>query len=150
MSQILTELDGLEPMNDVVVIAATNRPDIIDPALLRPGRFDKAILVGPPDEASRKSILEIKLRDKPLADDVDADAIAKETEGCTGADLSAICNEAVMSAVRKLVSKGQMPTDEEIAGCRVSMEDFRGAISKFGPSAKKELESFDMGPYGKQ
>ena len=150
VSQILTELDGLEPMNDVVVIAATNRPDIIDPALLRPGRFDKAILVGPPDEASRKSILEIKLRDKPLADDVDADAIAKETEGCTGADLSAICNEAVMAAVRKLVSKGQMPTDEEIAACKVSMEDFRGAITKFGPNAKKELESFDMGPYGKQ
>jgi transitional endoplasmic reticulum ATPase len=147
VSQILTELDGLEPMNDVVVIAATNRPDIIDPALLRPGRFDKAILVGPPDEASRKSILEIQLRSKPLADDVDIGALAKETEGCTGADLSAICNEAVMTAVRNLVAKGQMPTDEEIENCKVSMADLQGAVSKFGPDAKKTLESYDGGPY---
>ena len=147
VSQILTELDGLEPMNDVVVIAATNRPDIIDPALLRPGRFDKAILVGPPDEASRKSILEIQLRSKPLADDVDIGALAKETEGCTGADLSAICNEAVMTAVRNLVAKGKMPTDEEIENCKVSMADLQGAVSKFGPDAKKTLESYDGGPY---
>ena len=147
VSQILTELDGLEPMNDVVVIAATNRPDIIDPALLRPGRFDKAILVGPPDEASRKSILEIQLRSKPLADDVDIGALAKETEGCTGADLSAICNEAVMTAVRNLVAKGQMPTDEEIENCKVTMADLQGAVTKFGPQAKKDLESYDGGPY---
>ncbi len=147
VSQILTELDGLEPMNDVVVIAATNRPDIIDPALLRPGRFDKAILVGPPDEASRKTILEIQLREKPLAEDVDIETLAKETDGCTGADLSAICNEAVMTAVRNLVAKGQMPTDEEIANCKVTMADLQGAVSKFGPQAKKDLESYDGGPY---
>lgn len=147
VSQILTELDGLEPMNDVVVIAATNRPDIIDPALMRPGRFDKAILVGAPDESARKSILEIQLKDKPLGDDVDLAAIAKEAEGCTGADLSAICNEAVMTAVRRLVSSGKMPSDEEIANCKVSMEDLRGACAKFGPNAKKTLDEYGSGIY---
>ncbi len=147
VSQILTELDGLEPMNDVVVIAATNRPDIIDPALLRPGRFDKSILVGPPDAGARKSILEIHLKGKPMEDGVDLDALAEETEGCTGADLSAIANEAVMTAVRRLVAKGGMPTDEEIENCKVSMEDLRGAVQKFGPNAKKTLESYGSGIY---
>ncbi len=147
VSQILTELDGLEPMNDVVVIAATNRPDIIDPALMRPGRFDKAILVSAPDESARKSILEIQLKDKPLEDDVDLGALAKEAEGCTGADLSAICNEAVMTAVRRLVASGRMPTDKEIAECRVSMEDLRKACDKFGPNAKKALDEYGSGIY---
>ncbi len=108
VSQMLTEMDGLEPMNDVVVIAATNRPDMIDPALLRPGRFDKSIFVGPPDKESRRSIFGIHTRGKPLDADVDLDALADRTEGCTGADISAICNEAVMTAVRRLVSQGKV------------------------------------------
>ena len=88
VSQLLTEMDGLESLNDVVVIAATNRPDMIDPALLRPGRFDKSMLVGPPDKESREEIFRIHTRDKPLEDDVDLKKLADVTEGCTGADIS--------------------------------------------------------------
>ena len=142
VSQMLTEMDGLEPMNDVVVIAATNRPDMIDPALLRPGRFDKSIFVGPPDKESRRSIFGIHTRGKPLDADVDLDALADRTEGCTGADISAICNEAVMNAVRRLISKGDAPTDEDIAGCKVSNEDFEKAIDKFGPRSRQTLKDY--------
>ncbi len=142
ISQLLTEMDGLEGLSDVVVIAATNRPDIMDPALLRPGRFDKSIFIAPPDEESRKSIFCIHTRGRPLADDVDLDDLAKRTEGCTGADISAICNEAVMNAVRGLVAKGREPTDEEIASCKVCKEDFEKSIDKFGPSSRQRLSEY--------
>jgi transitional endoplasmic reticulum ATPase len=142
ISQMLTEMDGLEGLSDVVVIAATNRPDIMDPALLRPGRFDKSIFIAPPDEESRKSIFGIHTRGRPLADDVDLGVLAQKTEGCTGADISAICNEAVMNAVRKLVSKGGNPTEEEIAECKVSMEDFEKSIDKFGPKSRQKLSEY--------
>ena len=139
ISQMLTEMDGLESLNNVVVIAATNRPDIMDPALLRPGRFDKSIFIGPPDKDSRRSIFGIHTRGKPLADDVDLEKLADETEGCTGADISAICNEAVMNAVRRLIAKGKEPTDEEIQACKVDAEDFQEALGKFGPAKRAEL-----------
>ena len=142
ISQMLTEMDGLESLNDVVVIAATNRPDIMDPALLRPGRFDKSIYIGPPDKDSRRSIFGIHTRSKPLEDDVDLDALAEKTEGCTGADISAICNEAVMNAVRRLISKGDAPTDDDIAACKVSNEDFEKAIDKFGPKSRQTLKDY--------
>jgi len=143
ISQMLTEMDGLEGLSDVVVIAATNRPDIMDPALLRPGRFDKSIYIGPPDEASRKSIFGIHTKSKPLADDVSLDELAKRTEGCTGADISAICNEAVMNAVRGLVKPGKVPTDEEIKECKVSMADFEKALDKYGPKSRQKLSDYD-------
>lgn len=142
ISQMLTEMDGLESMNNVVVIAATNRPDIMDPALLRPGRFDKSIYIGPPDEESRRSIFGIHTRGKPLADDVDIDRLAHDTDGCTGADIAAICNEAVMTSVRRLVSGGRMPSQEEIDACKVNMSDFTGAIDKFGPNKMEELKEY--------
>ncbi len=142
ISQMLTEMDGLEGLSDVVVIAATNRPDIMDPALLRPGRFDKSIFIAPPDEESRKSIFGIHTRGRPLAEDVDLGVLAQKTEGCTGADISAICNEAVMNAVRKLVSKGGNPTEEDIAECKVSMEDFEKSIDKFGPKSRQKLSEY--------
>ncbi len=143
ISQMLTEMDGLEGLSDVVVIAATNRPDIMDPALLRPGRFDKSIYIGPPDEASRKSIFGIHTSSKPLADDVSLDELAKRTEGCTGADISAICNEAVMNAVRGIVKPGKVPTDEEIKECKVSMADFEKALDKYGPKSRQKLSDYD-------
>lgn len=143
ISQMLTEMDGLESLNNVVVIAATNRPDIMDPALLRPGRFDKSIFIGPPDKESRKSIFGIHTRGKPLADDVDIEKLANETEGCTGADISAICNEAVMNAVRRLIAKGKQPTDEEINACKVEPQDFEQALDKFGPKKRAELASYN-------
>jgi len=143
ISQMLTEMDGLEGLSDVVVIAATNRPDIMDPALLRPGRFDKSIYIGPPDEASRKSIFGIHTQNKPLADDVSLDELAKRTEGCTGADISAICNEAVMNAVRGIVKPGKVPDDEEIKGCKVTMADFEKAMDKYGPKSRQKLNDYN-------
>ncbi|MDR1954454.1 MAG: CDC48 family AAA ATPase [Candidatus Methanoplasma sp.] len=142
ISQMLTELDGLESLNDVVVIAATNRPDIMDPALLRPGRFDKSIFIGPPDQESRTAIFGIHTKGKPLADDVDINELAGKTDGCTGADISAICNEAVMSAVRRIIKPGKVPTDKEIAECKVSTADFVSAIEKFGPQVSKKLREY--------
>ena len=142
ISQMLTELDGLESLNDVVVIAATNRPDIMDPALLRPGRFDKSIFIGPPDLESRTAIFGIHTRGKPLADDVSLGELAEKTEGCTGADIAAICNEAVMAAVRRIIKPGKVPTDEETENCKVSMNDFVPAIEKFGPQASQKLREY--------
>jgi transitional endoplasmic reticulum ATPase len=142
ISQMLTELDGLEVLNDVVVIAATNRPDIMDQALLRPGRFDKSIFIGPPDRESRLSILGIHTKEKPLADDVKLGDVADKTEGCTGADLAAICNEAVMTAVRRIIKPGNVPTDGEIENCKVEMRDFVSAIDKFGPQASQKLKDY--------
>lgn len=142
ISQMLTEMDGLESLNNVVVIAATNRPDIMDPALLRPGRFDKSIFIGPPDEESRKAIFGIHTENRPMAEDVDIGDLAKRTDGCTGADIAAICNEAVMNAVRRLIAKGGEPTDEEIEACKVENQDFDAAIDKFGPKKRAELSSY--------
>ena len=142
ISQMLTEMDGLESLNGVVVIAATNRPDIMDPALLRPGRFDKSIFIGPPDKESRKAIFGIHTKNRPLADDVDLEELADKTDGCTGADIAAICNEAVMNAVRHLISENPEPKDEDIQNCRVSKEDFEKALDKFGPKSRQELKDY--------
>ena len=142
ISQMLTEMDGLEALNNVVVIAATNRPDIMDPALLRPGRFDKSILIGPPDKESREKIFKIHTAKKPLSDDVDISKLAELTDGCTGADISAICNEAVMNAVRELVRIGKVPDDKDIEGCKVSMKDFETALEKIGPKARDKLKQY--------
>ena len=142
ISQMLTEMDGLEALNNVVVIAATNRPDIMDPALLRPGRFDKSIFIGPPDKESREKIFKIHTANKPLDDDVDICALAEKTDGCTGADISAICNEAVMNAVRKLVKSGTVPDDDELKNCKIHMDDFQTAMAKIGPEAREKLKQY--------
>lgn len=142
ISQMLTEMDGLESLNNVVVIAATNRPDIMDPALLRPGRFDKSIMIGPPDEASREAIFGIHTKNKPMAEDVSLSDLAAKTDGCTGADIAAICNEAVMNAVRNLIAKGGEPSDEDIGNCKVTNEDFDQALEKFGPRKRAELSEY--------
>ncbi len=101
VNQLLTELDGIQNLKDVVVIAATNRPDIIDPAVLRPGRFDKLIQIPLPDEATRLAILKVHSAKMPVAKDVDFAALAKTTDGYSGADLEALCREAGMHALRK-------------------------------------------------
>ncbi|MFC6765193.1 AAA family ATPase [Natrinema soli] len=103
VSQLLTELDGIEELEDVVVIATTNRPDLLDDALMRPGRFDRHIHVGTPDEASRRQIFAVHTRDRPLAADVDLDALTDRTAGYVGADIEAVCREAAMIAVRQFV-----------------------------------------------
>ena len=142
ISQMLTEMDGLEALNNVVVIAATNRPDIMDPALLRPGRFDKSIYIGPPDKESREKIFKIHTANKPLDTDVDIGALAEKTDGCTGADISAICNEAVMNAVRKLVKSGTVPDDTELNNCKIHMDDFLSALDKIGPESREKLKQY--------
>ncbi|RLF28127.1 MAG: AAA family ATPase [Thermoplasmata archaeon] len=141
ISQLLTELDGLEELRDVTVIAATNRPDIIDPALLRPGRFDRLIYIPPPDKEARKEIFKIHTRNKPLADDVDIDELAEKTEGYTGADIAAVCNEAVMTAIREHINKGNGKIKkEDFKKIKVEKRHFEKALKKVKPLPKEELE----------
>ena len=127
ISQLLTELDGLEKLENVVVIGATNRPDLVDPALLRPGRFDRLVLIPAPDKKARLEILKIHTKNMPLAKDVDLDLIAKETEGYSGSDLAALCREAAMLVLRK-----------DIKGKEVKMQHFREAMEGIKPSLTPE------------
>ncbi|MEM2092569.1 MAG: CDC48 family AAA ATPase [Candidatus Bathyarchaeia archaeon] len=144
ISQLLTEMDGIEELRGVVVIAATNRPDIVDPALLRPGRFDKLLYVPLPDLEARKEILKIHLRRKPLAEDIDIDELAKRTEGYTGADLAAICNTAVMLAIREHImnSKGPEEAKENLKELKVYRRHFEEALKKVKPMSQRELEMY--------
>ena len=139
VSQLLTELDGLESLEDVVVIATTNRPDLIDSALLRPGRLDRHVHVPVPDEAGRRKILEVHTREKPLADDVDLDAIARRTEGYVGADLEAVAREASMSASREFIqSVSREEVRESVGNVRVTMAHFENALDEVNPSVTAE------------
>ncbi|MFW6111007.1 MAG: AAA family ATPase, partial [Thermoproteota archaeon] len=132
VSQILTELDGLEELKEVVVIGATNRLDIVDTALLRPGRFDKLLQVPMPDLEARKEVIKIHLRKKPLAEDVDLDKIAEDTEGKSGAELAALCNNAVMLAIRETVeqSKTVEEAKEKAQSLKVSMQHLEQALKE--------------------
>nr|WP_187146339.1 CDC48 family AAA ATPase [Thermofilum pendens] len=131
VSQLLTEMDGLERLEGVVVIAATNRPDIIDPALLRPGRFDRLIYVPPPDEKARLEILKVHTRRMPLAEDVDLAEIARKTEGYTGADIEVLVREAGLLALR-----------ENISIDKVYRRHFEEALKKVRPSLTPEIIKF--------
>ncbi|MEJ2684111.1 MAG: ATP-dependent zinc metalloprotease FtsH [Candidatus Sulfobium sp.] len=113
LNQLLSEMDGFDPHEEVIVMAATNRPDVLDPALLRPGRFDRHIVVDRPGWKERKAILEIHVRDKTLAADVDLETMAKGTPGMTGADLENLANEAALVALRKKEEKIDMHDFEE-------------------------------------
>lgn len=101
LNQLLSEMDGFEPHDEVIILAATNRPDVLDPALLRPGRFDRKVVIDNPQKDERLAILKIHARDKPLADDVELDKIARSTAGMAGADLENILNEAALLAARR-------------------------------------------------
>jgi len=135
ISQILTELDGLESLNSVIVIAATNRPDIIDPALLRPGRFDRLIEIGLPDEKARLEILKIHTAKKPLSSDISLEDLAKKTEKYSGADLSAVVNEAVMLAIRGCVLGGKAKEEASVCEYKVEKKHFDEAMKKVQPTA---------------
>jgi transitional endoplasmic reticulum ATPase len=144
ISQLLTELDGLEILTNVVVIAATNRPDIIDPALLRPGRFDRLLYVPPPDKESRVQVLKIHTKKKPLADDVKINVLADQTEGYTGADIAALASAAVMLALREHVAKYKDPkeaerTKEEL---KIHKNHFEEAMKKIRPLSKQEIDMY--------
>ena len=101
LNQILVEMDGFDTDTNVILIAATNRPDILDPALLRPGRFDRRVTMDAPDVKGRRAILDVHVRGKPLATDVDLDVIAKQTPGFAGADIENLVNEAAIFAARR-------------------------------------------------
>ncbi|MRR35965.1 AAA family ATPase, partial [bacterium] len=129
VNQLLSELDGLEALKDVVVIAATNRPDILDPALLRSGRFDRMLLVGPPDKLGRHEILKIQAAGMPKAEDVNLEELAELTEGYVGSDLTLLCREAAMLALRE-------------EGEKVEMNHFREALRKVRPSVEESMVSY--------
>jgi len=127
VNQLLTEMDGLVLLKGVVILAATNRPDILDPALLRPGRFDRILYVPAPDEKARYEIFKVHTRHMPLSEDVDLHELARITEGYTGADIAAVCREAAMTALRE----AGKPT-------KVSMKHFQAALKVITPSVSKE------------
>jgi len=135
VSQILTELDGLEELNNVVVLGATNRPDMLDEALLRPGRLDRMIYVPPPDREGRKKIFEVYLRNREiLANDVDIDELVERTEGYVGADIEALVREAKISAMREFIAAMGGKTEEErrqaIGNVRITKKHFEDALSR--------------------
>jgi transitional endoplasmic reticulum ATPase len=144
ISQLLTELDGLEVLSNVIIIAATNRPDIIDAALLRPGRFDRLLYVPPPDKESRIKIFKIHTSKKPLADDVKIEALAAHTEGYTGADIAALASAAVMLALREHIEKYKDPKKAESAKTelKLHMKHFEEAMKKIRPLSKHEIETY--------
>ncbi|NAZ26661.1 MAG: CDC48 family AAA ATPase [Thermogladius sp.] len=133
VNQLLTEMDGIQPLRKVVVIAATNRPDILDPALLRPGRFDRQVYVPPPDFKARLEIFKVHTRRVPLAGDVDLSELARLTEGYTGADIAAVVREAVMLALR-----------DRLEARPVEMKYFLKALEAVKPSLTKEqIEEYE-------
>ncbi len=131
VNQLLIEIDGLEELEDVMVVGATNRPDILDKALLRPGRFDRLVLVRAPGKKSRRAILNVHLKDMPVSEDVDIEELADITEGYVGADIEAVAREAVMLAFRE-----DMDTEE------VEMRHFMDALKKVRPSVDESTLSF--------
>jgi len=139
VAQLLTLMDGLEDRGDLVVIAATNLPDRIDPALRRPGRFDREIHLRVPDRAGREAILAVHTRGMPLANDVDLSEIATLSNGYVGADLQAICREAAMNALRHMMLEDDVPGIQQIMQLRVHMVDFRQALAEITPSTTRGI-----------
>ena len=142
VAQLLTLMDGLKSRGQVVVIGATNRPDSLDQALRRPGRFDREIEIGVPDSEEREEILEIHTRNMPLAEDVDLHKLASTTHGFVGADLESLCKEAAMRVVRRIIP--EIKNDEEIPEevlkkIVVTNDDFKSALKEIQPSALREV-----------
>ena len=131
ISQLLTEMDGILTLEDVVIIAATNRPDIVDPAVLRPGRFDRLIYVPEPNEKARLEIFKIYTKDMPLAKDIDQAELASNTKSYSGADIDAVCREAAMNALR-----------QDINSKEISLDDFHKALEKIGPTISSDMETW--------
>ena len=160
ISQLLTEIDGLEELRNVVVIAATNRPDMVDPALLRPGRFDRLVKVISPNFEGRKEIFKIHLKDVPLSDDVKLDDLARETEGFSGADIAAICSEGKLIAIKNYVAEHEKDLenkefDQEKCDCHITQEILLEALEMTKPTGerattiakdvRKDVSKEDMG-----
>ncbi len=131
ISQLLTEMDGIMTLEDVVIIAATNRPDIVDPAVLRPGRFDRLIYVPEPNENARYEIFKLYTKDMPLSKDVDLKGLAAATKMYSGADIDALCREAAMNALRR-----------DVKSSEVGADNFQKATEKIGPSILPDMEAW--------
>ncbi|MEB3852045.1 MAG: CDC48 family AAA ATPase, partial [Desulfurococcales archaeon] len=146
VAQLLTLMDGLKERGRVIVIGATNRPDAVDPALRRPGRFDREIEIRPPDKRARLEILKVHTRHMPLAEDVDLEKIAEMTHGYTGADLAALAKEAAMAALRRFIKEGkidlytikEVPADI-LKNLKVTMKDFTEAMKVVRPTLIREI-----------
>jgi transitional endoplasmic reticulum ATPase len=144
VAQLLATMDGLKSRGKVVVIGATNRPNALDPALRRPGRFDREITIGVPNKAGRLNILKIHTRNMPLAKDVDLEKLAEITHGFVGADLSALCKEAAMNILRRILPEMRLREKEPIPQnilekLSVTNEDFRESLKLVRPSAMREV-----------
>jgi transitional endoplasmic reticulum ATPase len=131
ISQLLTEMDGILALEDIVIIAATNRPDIVDPAILRPGRFDRLIYVPEPDQKARLEIFKLYTKEMPLAKDVDLTRLAEMTKSYSGADIEALCREAALNALRKNFKSNV-----------VTFADFQEAMKKIGPSVSPDMDTW--------
>ena len=131
LTQLLTELDGVETLKDVVMVAATNRPDMIDPALLRPGRIDRVLYVPIPDQDTRREVLQIHLSNTPVGDDVRTDELVERTHGFSGAEISAVCREAALAALQ-----------EDINAAVVRMRHFDKALLVVKPRLTHDLLQF--------
>jgi transitional endoplasmic reticulum ATPase len=140
IAQLLTEMDGLEDLSDVVILGATNRPDIVDPGLLRPGRFDRIILVPPPDKEAREQILNVHTKGMPLAKNINIPKLAEETEGYSGADLEAVAREAGTIALRENINA----TEVTMKHVKEALETVRASLTKADVDAyPKFLDRFN-------
>ncbi|MFX1512393.1 MAG: CDC48 family AAA ATPase [Promethearchaeota archaeon] len=151
ISTLLTEMDGLEELRDVVIIGATNRPDIIDPALLRPGRFDRLIYVPLPDQITRKKVFTVHLRDKPIGEDVNLKKLVQLTEGYSGADIYAIIKEATMLAIREFIFTYLDHADPQVSiraqlqttkGFQITWSHFTDALTKVKPLEDRNVSLY--------
>jgi len=131
ISQLLTEMDGITTLQDIVVIAATNRPDMVDNAVIRPGRLDRLIYVPEPDEKSRHQIFQIYTKEMPISEDVDLTQLSTQTKYYSGADIESLCREAAMHSLRR-----------DIAAQKVTMKDFQEAMKEMGPSITPDMEKW--------
>ena len=131
ISQLLTEMDGITTLHDIVIVAATNRPDMVDSAVLRPGRFDRLIYVPEPDEKSRLQILKIYTKGMPICKDVDLNQLTTATKYYSGADIESLCREAAMHALRK-----------DVNSTEVTMKDFQESLKEMGPSITPDMEKW--------
>lgn len=139
VSQFLTELDGLVELKDVVVLAATNRPDLVDRSLLRPGRFDRLIHIPLPDINSRKKIFKIQLSKMPVSKDVTIEWLAEMTENYTGADIDALCREAGMLSLREHIRPGMSKEELIIDEIRINKDHFKRALELIRPHLSREM-----------
>jgi transitional endoplasmic reticulum ATPase len=136
LSQLLTELDGIEELKGVLVLAATNRPDLLDPALLRPGRFDLHVELPLPDLAARAKIFQVHLRDRPLQSGVTAGWLAEQTEGFSGADIEGVCHRAMTAAIAERIEAS--PDRPDTAGLQIRREHLREALGQLGPQTGRK------------